>query len=52
MSVIQWWLTFFFNATEYLIFIRQMLCRFIKSKKPGIFLKLLFSSDLLRRNYI
>ena len=32
MSVILWWLTYFFNAaSEYLISTRQMSCRFIKS---------------------
>lgn len=53
MSVIQWWLTHFYNAaSEYLISTRQMSCRFIKSTNSGLFLKLLSSSDLLRRNYI
>ena len=53
MSVIQWWLTYFFNsASEYLISTRHMSCRFIKSTNSGLFLKLLSSSDLLRRNYI
>lgn len=53
MSVIQWWLTYFYNAaSEYLISTRLMSCRFIKSTNSGLFLKLLSSSDLLRRNYI
>ncbi|EFN9662970.1 hypothetical protein D3G64_14780 [Escherichia coli] len=48
MSVIQWWLTYFYNAaSEYLISTRQMSCRFIKSTNSGLFLKLLSSSDLL-----
>ena len=52
MSVIQWWLTYFFNAaSEYLISTRQMSCRFIKSTNSGLFLKLLSSSDLLRRKF-
>ncbi|EPO9566779.1 hypothetical protein LLF64_24030 [Escherichia coli] len=51
MSVIQWWLTYFYNAaSEYLISTRQMSCRFIKSTNSGLFLKLLSSSDLLRRD--
>ncbi len=38
MSVIQWWLTYFFNAaSEYLISTRQMSCRFIKSTNSGLF---------------
>lgn len=57
MSVIKWWLTDYSNAAfelapEYIIPIRQMLSRFIKSTNSGIFLKLLSSSGLLRRNYI
>lgn len=57
MSVIKWWLTDYFNAAfvpapEYITLIRQMLPRFIKSTSPETFLKLLSSSDLLRRNYI
>ena len=53
MTVIQWWLTYFYNAaSEYLMSIRQMSSRFIKSTNSGLFLKLLSSSDLLRRNYI
>lgn len=57
MSVIQWWLTYYVTAafeprSEHLIPTRQMLYRFINSKNSRIFLKLLSSSDLLRRNYI
>lgn len=53
MSVIKWWLTYYAKAaSEYITPIRQMLSRFIKSTNSGIFLKLLSSSDLLRRKYI
>lgn len=57
MSVIKWWLPDYSKAAsapayEYISTTRQMLSCFIKSTNSGIFLKLLSSSDLLRRNYI
>jgi|GEM_PF-1542687 len=57
MSVIKWWLASYSKAayepaSEYIYPSQLILSRFSNSTNSGIFLKLLFSSDLLRRNYI
>jgi len=57
MPVIKWWLTNYSKvasepASEYITPTRLMQSRFIKSTNSSIILKLLSSSDLLRRNYI
>jgi hypothetical protein len=57
MPVIKWWLTNYSKvasepASEYITRTRLMQSRFIKSTNSSIILKLLSSSDLLRRNYI
>ena len=59
MSVIKWWLTNYSKVAseptpEYIPPSppRLMPSRFIKSTNSSIILKLLSSSDLLRRNYI